>query len=78
MLFWDVDDMEDAEETLYALINETRMLDRLGLFCDVEDMEDAEDRLLFSLRLGCWIGWDSSVMQRTWRMQRTGCSSPSD
>ncbi len=50
----------------------------LGLFSDVEDMEDAEDRLLFSIRQGCWIGWGSSVMWRTWRMQRTGCSSPSD
>jgi hypothetical protein len=41
------------------------MLDRLGLLSDVEDMEDAEDRLLFSLRLGYWIGWGSSVMLRT-------------
>jgi hypothetical protein len=30
MVFWDVDDMEDAEERLYALINETRMLEMLG------------------------------------------------
>jgi hypothetical protein len=54
------------------------MLDRLGLFMVVEDMEDAEDRLFFFFRLGCWIGWGSSVMLRTWRMQRTGCSFPSD
>ncbi len=26
----DVEDMEDAEERLYALINETRMLEMLG------------------------------------------------